>query len=175
VAPVEAVYLEPANHSTPPQLYPVESILSVNGAGFRISDYQPVEMPPSPEGVFASPASGSPEPNANNARFVRLTVIESPKRKGKVKGTKATHRKSRSPSPAKSTHASTKRKSKSPSPPRPTLPPAPNNSNNDASAVKAKAKLADAKAKAAAAASVLAQAKKNAISAAASAAAKKGK
>ena len=152
VAPVEAVYLEPANHSTPPVLYPVESILSVAGAGFRISDYQPVEMPPSPEGVFASPASGSPEPNANNARYPPLTLVESPKRKGKgtrrksspPKATAAATR--RSPSPPKKAaaaaaavapkHVTPRRKSKSPSPP--VLSAAPSNSNNEAGAKKGK-------------------------------------
>ena len=150
VAPVEAVYLEPANHATPPVLYPVESILSVNGAGFRLSDYQPVERPPSPEGVPGSPASTSatPERLPYNERFPPLTIQDSLKRKGKGKGTR---RKSSPPkaaaaaaSPPKKAaaaavapkHVTPRRKSKSPSPP--VLSPAPSNSNNEAGAKKGK-------------------------------------
>ena len=153
VAPVEAVYLEPVNHSTPPQLYPVESILSVNGAGFRISDYQPVEMPPSPEGRRVSPASTSATPEeAPNARYPPLTVIESSKGKGKGTRRKSSPPKAtasatrRSPSPPKKAtaaaaafapkHITPRRKSKSPSPP--VLSAAPSNSNNEAGAKKGK-------------------------------------
>jgi hypothetical protein len=152
VAPVEQVYLEPANHAEPPQLYSIKKILSVNGAGFRLSDYQPVEKPPSPEGVPGSPASTSATPEeAPNARYPPLTVIESPIRKGKGKGTrrkssppKATAAATRrSPSPPKKAaaavapkHVTPRRKSKSPSPP--VLSAAPSNSNNEASAKKGK-------------------------------------
>ena len=154
VAPVEQVYLEPANHAEPPQLYSIKRILSVNGVGFRLSDYQPVEKPPSPEGVPGSPASSSatPELVAYNGRFPPLRVQVSSKRKGKGTGTR---RKSSPPkvaaaaarrlpsSPKKATaaapapkHVTPRRKSKSPSPP--VLSAAPSNSNNDPKTKKGK-------------------------------------
>jgi hypothetical protein len=119
VAPVEQVYLEPANHAEPPQLYSIKKILSVNGAGFRLSDYQPVERPPSPEGVAGSPASATPELVPYNEQFPPLTIQNSAKRKPKTAAAK---------------HITPRRKSKSPSPP--VLAAAPNNSNNEATTVK---------------------------------------
>jgi len=96
---VDQVYLEPADHSVAPQLYPIANIIQVNGRGFRASDYQAAASPGSPRGVRGSPAPSlaTPEHASYNGLYPPLHIITSPKRKGKSKG-KGTKRKSKSPS-----------------------------------------------------------------------------
>jgi hypothetical protein len=87
---VDQVYLEPADHSVAPQLYPIGDIMTVNGRGFRAADYQAAPSPGVLSGKHGSLASTSAPPKLSPYReqFPPLRVVVSAKRKGKSKGTK---------------------------------------------------------------------------------------
>jgi hypothetical protein len=145
VPQVDQVYLEPADYSVAPRLYPIRDILTVNGRGFRAANYQAVASPARLSGKHASLASTSatPELSPYNDLFPPLRVVVSSKRKRKSKG-HATKRKSRSPSPPKHTS----HKSKAPT------------SNSTAKLAKAQANLAAATAALAKAQKLVASTKK---------------
>ena len=98
VPQVDQVYLEPADHEVAPRLYPIRDIVSVNGRGFRASDYQVAASPgvlSGKHGSFAS-TSATPERSSYHGQFPPLRVVAPAKRKGKSKGTRR-----RLPSPPK--------------------------------------------------------------------------
>ena len=137
---VDQVYLEPADHSVAPRLYPISVIAAVNGRGFRAADYQVAASPGLPQGRPGSLASASaiPELSPYNGQFPPLRVVQPTKRKG-------TKRKPKSPSPPPKAKTFTFRNSKGVS----------------TTAANSTAKLANAKAKLAAAAAALEKAKKD--------------